>query len=109
MAILRIGLIVGSLGCVYVAWASERAGFPIEVALVRGMVAFLGLTFVAYLGELVVATAPPAEQPADQDEAENAGQADSVQTAEGPAYRAAAATTPTALPVQSESDEQRAA
>jgi len=59
MPILRIGLIVGSLGFLYVTWASNQAGYPIEVALVRGVLAFMALSFVAYLGELVLATSPP--------------------------------------------------
>lgn len=60
MPILRLGLILGTLGFGYVTWASTDAGFPIEIAVVRGMLAFMGLSFVAYVGELVVATAPSA-------------------------------------------------
>lgn len=59
MPILRIGLLLGALGFLYVSWASYDAGFPVEVALVRGVLSFMALGFVAYLGELVVATAPP--------------------------------------------------
>jgi hypothetical protein len=59
MPVLRIGLLLGALGFLYVSWASYDAGFPVEVALVRGVLSFMAVGFVAYLGELVVATAPP--------------------------------------------------
>lgn len=64
MVILRLGLIVGSLAFLYVGWASWSAGYPPEVASVRGVVAFMAVTIVAYFGELVVATAPEQHQPA---------------------------------------------
>jgi hypothetical protein len=56
--VLRIGLTVGALGFLYVAWRSWSAGYAPEVAFARGFVAFMAASIVAYLGELVVATAP---------------------------------------------------
>lgn len=35
-----------------------RAGFPPEIALVRAALAFMAVSFVAYVGELIIATAP---------------------------------------------------
>ena len=73
MPILRLGLVLGTLAFLYVAWASFRAGYPVETALVRGGLSFMALSFVAYLGELVVATAPPlaSEETATVDDAAN--------------------------------------
>ena len=68
MPILRIGLVGGALCCLYVTWASWSAGFLVEAALLRGLLAFIAMSFVAYLGELVVATAPPASAPAGTEE-----------------------------------------
>ena len=59
MEVLRIGLILGALAFLYVSWASWDAGYPPEVAALRGGVAFMAVTIVGYLGELVVASAPP--------------------------------------------------
>lgn len=64
MPVLRLGLVFAVLGCAYVAWASWAAGYPPEVALVRGMIAFMAFSLVAYIGELVIATAPPARKAA---------------------------------------------
>jgi hypothetical protein len=59
MLILRFGLTIAALGCLVATFESSRAGYPIEIAIVRGLLAFMALSFVAYLGELVIATAPP--------------------------------------------------
>lgn len=59
MLILRVGLYVSVIAALYVAWASSGAGYAIEVAMLRGLLAFMAVTFVAYLAELVVLTAPP--------------------------------------------------
>ena len=67
MPFMRLGLIVGTIAFAYVTWASSRVGFPIEIALVRGMLGFMGISFVAYLAELVVATSP-SESVADEAE-----------------------------------------
>ncbi|MGE3855638.1 MAG: hypothetical protein AB7G21_01625 [Dehalococcoidia bacterium] len=66
MAVLSIGLVVGAVSGAFVAGGALDRGFPIEVALVRGAVAFMALAFVGYLGELVVVTAPPRERAADR-------------------------------------------
>lgn len=59
MLILRIGLYAAIAMAALATWASTSAGYPIEVAMVRGLLAFMGGSFVAYLAELVVMTAPP--------------------------------------------------
>lgn len=59
MAVLRVGLAIAGLGFLIATVASFRAGYPLEMALVRGLLSFMALSFVAYLGELVVATTPP--------------------------------------------------
>src|SRR5690606_25476390 len=59
MLILRAGLYVSALAAVYTTWASNGAGYAIEVAMLRGLLAFMAVTVVAYLAELVVLTAPP--------------------------------------------------
>ena len=56
MFALRLGLTVAAMGFLIVTIASSRAGYPMEIALVRGLLAFMALSFVAYLGELVIAT-----------------------------------------------------
>lgn len=58
MLIMRIGLGIAALGFLVASAASMRAGYPAEMALVRGLLSFMALSFVAYLGELVVVTAP---------------------------------------------------
>ena len=62
MLILRIGLYLAVAAAAYVVWASYGAGFAIEVAMLRGLVAAMAIAFVAYLGELVVMTAPPRQR-----------------------------------------------
>jgi hypothetical protein len=59
--LLRAGLYAGALIALYATWASHQAGYHIEVALLRGLVAFMAASVVAYCAELVVATAPPLE------------------------------------------------
>ncbi len=59
MPVLRFGLLLAALGFLYVSWASWSAGYWPEVALLRGLVAFMAVSLLAYVGELVVATAPP--------------------------------------------------
>lgn len=62
MVILRAGLHLSALVALYATWASREAGYAIEVAMLRGLVAFMAVIFVAYLAELVVLTAPPARR-----------------------------------------------
>lgn len=58
MAVLRLGLMIAAVGFVIATIGSARAGYPLEIALVRGLLSFMALSFVAYLGELVVVTSP---------------------------------------------------
>lgn len=66
MPMLTLGLTAAGAAFLYVSWASWSAGYPPEVALLRGLVGFMATALVGYTGELIVATAPPraAEQPA---------------------------------------------
>ncbi|MEX1022292.1 MAG: hypothetical protein WD058_04000 [Dehalococcoidia bacterium] len=64
MLILRLGLYLAVALALWATWASAGAGYAIEVAMLRGLVAFMALAFVAYLGEIVVMTAPPARRKA---------------------------------------------
>jgi len=59
MLILRIALFIAAAAALLVAVASSLAGFPPEAAILRGVLAFMAVSFVGYIGELVVATAPP--------------------------------------------------
>ncbi len=59
MLFLLAALVLGTVACVVVTGGSLQFGYPIEVAIARGLVAFIGLSIVGYLAELVVATAPP--------------------------------------------------
>lgn len=71
MPVLSIGLVVGAVAGAVVAGGSLDAGFPVEVAIVRGVIGFMAVAVVGYLGELVVVTAPPrpreVKQPASQE------------------------------------------
>ena len=74
MLIMRLGLTVAALGFLIATVGSMRAGYPPEMALVRGFLSFMALSFVAYLGELVVVTAPmPEVAPAESDPREEPG------------------------------------
>lgn len=69
MPVLSIGLVVGAVLGAFVAGGSLDRGFPVEVAIVRGVVGFMAVAVVGYLGELVVVTAPAkreAEKPAER-------------------------------------------
>ena len=59
MLCLFSGLLMGAVVCLFVVGGSIEHGYPIEVATVRGLVGFMGVSLLAYVGELVVATAPP--------------------------------------------------
>jgi hypothetical protein len=58
MLILRAGLYLAAAMACVASWLSWQAGYAVEVATVRGLVVFMGISFVAYLAELVVMTAP---------------------------------------------------
>jgi hypothetical protein len=53
------GLLLGTVVCLFITGGSLDHGYPIEVAVVRGLVGFMGVSLVGYFAELVVATAPP--------------------------------------------------
>ena len=59
MLILRVGLYVSIALAVLATWTSSSVGYPIEVAMVRGLLAFMAGSLVSYVAELVVMTAPP--------------------------------------------------
>lgn len=59
MLILRVGLYVSISLAVLATWTSSSVGYPIEVAMVRGLLAFMAGSLVSYIAELVVMTAPP--------------------------------------------------
>lgn len=75
MPLLRWGLNAGALVAVVASVASWMAGYAVEVALLRGLLAFPLVAFAAYFAELVVSTAPAATP--------KAAQAASNETAEG--------------------------
>lgn len=58
MLILRAGLYLAVVVAAWTVWASLGAGYHVETAIVRGLLAFLPVVFVAYLAEIVVVTAP---------------------------------------------------
>ena len=59
MVVLRLGLTIAALAFVWAFVLGLRAGFPPELALVRAALVFMAVSFVAYVGELIIATAPP--------------------------------------------------
>ena len=60
MYLLKFALLIGAGACVYVAWASWSAGYPPEIALTRGVIAFMAFSLLGFVGEL---TASRAAQP----------------------------------------------
>lgn len=58
MPFLRFGLNAGALVVLLATVASSWAGYTVEVALLRGLLAFPLVAFVAFFAELVVATSP---------------------------------------------------
>ncbi len=61
MLVFRIALLVGAFACVAVAGASWRAGYPPELALTRGVFAFVAMCVLGFLGQLTVARAVDGE------------------------------------------------
>jgi hypothetical protein len=59
---LSMALVIGAVSGAFVTGGALDRGFPVEVAMVRGAVAFMAIAFAGYLGELVVVTAPRREQ-----------------------------------------------
>ena len=62
MFVLRLGLMLAGVAFLYAGWASWSAGYGPEIAVVRGLVAFIAVSLVGYVGELIVATAAPPSQ-----------------------------------------------
>ncbi len=69
MPLLRWGLNAGALVAIAATVASWMAGYSVEVALLRGLLAFPLVAFAAYFAELVVSTAPPAQAQAKKADA----------------------------------------
>jgi len=61
--ILRVGLYISIGLAILATWTSSSVGYPIEVAMVRGLLAFMAGGLVSYVAELVVMTAPPPARP----------------------------------------------
>lgn len=83
MGVLRLGLIVAALAFVYVTWASWAAGYYPEIAMFRGLLAFMAVSFIGYLGELVVATTPQAEQAEGEEDGEREFEDEAEETPAG--------------------------
>ena len=66
MPLMMLGLAGAGVAFLYVSWASWSAGYPPEVALLRGLLGFMATALVGYAGEFILATAPSraAGQPA---------------------------------------------
>ncbi len=90
MGVLRLGLIVAGVASVYVAWASWAAGYYPEIAMFRGLLAFMAVSFIGYLGELVVATTPAAEEAEVEDDGESDLDDEEEESAPGAAQTAVA-------------------
>ncbi len=67
MLVFKLALLAGACACVAVAGASWNAGYPPEVALTRGVVGFVGMCALGFLGQLTAArgvtTAPSTSAP----------------------------------------------
>jgi hypothetical protein len=61
MPVLKLALLAGAGACLYVAWASWSAGYPVELAITRGVGAFVAMAVLGFLGELTIARARPQE------------------------------------------------
>ncbi len=108
MPILGLGLAVSGIAFLGVAWLSWSAGFPAEVALLRGLIAFMAINFVAYLGELVVATAPPVERAeAEAEHEDERAHAPESMSSREPAAGVEPGREP--IPLRPELEERRAA
>ena len=111
MHVLQLGLVFAGAAFLYVGWASWDAGYGPEVAIVRGLVGFMAVSFVGYIGELIVATASPpfaqgrAEPPGREAAPETTVAADTDAWTVTGAPEGAGEASPPALPEQ----ERRAA
>ncbi len=66
MPMLKLALISGACACLYVAWASWAAGYPPEIALTRGVIAFMAVSLLGFIGELTASRARPTTRPQHQ-------------------------------------------
>lgn len=66
MPLLRFGLEAGAAVAAAAAAASWLAGYAVEVALLRGLLAFPLVVSATFFAELVVSTAPPAVRAAGE-------------------------------------------
>lgn len=72
MPMLKLALIVGACASLCVSAASWSAGYPPEIAITRGVGAFMALSFLGFFAELVatrvsVPSAPAGGAAEDQD------------------------------------------
>ena len=76
MPVLQLGLAFAGVAFLYVSWASWEAGYGPDVAVLRGLIAFMAVSLIGYIGELIIATAPPPAQrtPARADSSEDSAQ-----------------------------------
>lgn len=61
--LMRAGLLVATFACLFAAVASWRAGYPSEVAILRGLVVWMVFVVLGYLAELVVVSTPAPVHP----------------------------------------------
>ena len=59
MPVLQLGLAFAGVAFLYVSWASWEAGYGPDVAVLRGLIAFMAVSLIGYIGELIIATARP--------------------------------------------------
>ncbi len=62
MPVLQLGLACAGVAFLYVSWASWAAGYGPDVAVLRGLIGFMAVSLIGYVGELIIATAPPPAQ-----------------------------------------------
>lgn len=83
MPMLRAALYGAAAASLYVMYVSWHSGFAPEIAVVRGVIAFMVIAFIGYLAELVVSTVPPAASESEHEHAQaaRAGAADATPAA----------------------------
>lgn len=86
MPFLSMALVIAAIAGAFVTGGALDRGFPVEVSIVRGALAFMAIAFAGYLGELVVVTAPRREratvkQPAQSEEPQESHEPAARQTA----------------------------